>query len=188
MANQAAIELLTDEPAETTYGELAEVLVDCVADGASVGFLKITNTEARSWWRGYLAAPQVLTWVARDVLSRRIVGTVSLDLPDKPNGLHRAEVVKLMVHRRARGQRCATRLLDAVENKALELGRTLLFLDTESGSVAERLYRAQGWARVGRVEDWAMSPRGELAATTFMSKTVSQQHDTPGPCQPWPGG
>lgn len=172
MAKRATIELLTGQPDNSMYQELAEVLVDCVADGASVGFLEITNAEAQAWWRDYLAARHILTWVARDASSRRIVGTASLDLPDMPNGLHRAEVVKLMVHRNARGQRCATGLLEAVEEKAHDLGRTLLFLDTESGSVAEALYLKLGWVRVGQVENWAMSPRGALAPTTFMTKSL----------------
>ena len=143
MVKRTVVELVPAEPDNNTYVELADVLVDCVADGASVGFLEMTNADAQTWWRGYLADRHVLTWVARDELSGRIIGTVGLDLPDKPNALRRAEVVKLMVHRDARAQRCATALLEGVEGEAHELGRTLLLLD-----------------------------RGELAPTAFMSKTL----------------
>ncbi|CRK58413.1 GCN5-related N-acetyltransferase [Alloactinosynnema sp. L-07] len=147
---------------------LADVLLDCVAGGASVGFLDtLTQAEAVAWWSGALAQPDTLTWVARD--GGRVVGAVRLLLVANPNGTHRAEVAKLLVHRDARGRGCAGKLLDALEEAARELNRTLLILDTHTGSPAEGLYERRGWKRVGTVEDYATTPDGGLIATTFMS-------------------
>jgi GNAT superfamily N-acetyltransferase len=149
---------------------LAEVLTDCVAGGASVNFmLPFGIDEARAWWRANLGAAHALTWVARTD-GGRIVGVVRLMLAPQPNAPHRAEVVKLLVHRDARGQGCASRLLAALENGARRLGRTLLILDTETGSPAEGIYARRGWRRVGVIDDYARTADGGLASTTIMAK------------------
>ncbi|WP_436850175.1 GNAT family N-acetyltransferase [Streptomyces monashensis] len=67
----------------------------------------------------------------------RVLGTVSVDRPDKPNSRHRAELVKLMVHRTGRGQGLGRRLPTTAEDAAAAAGTTLLHLDTETGSPAE---------------------------------------------------
>ncbi|WP_436500886.1 N-acetyltransferase family protein [Actinokineospora sp. HUAS TT18] len=156
----------TADPADAAG--LADVLLDCVAGGASVGFLDDLNREAATeWWLAALAQPDTVTWVAKD--AGRVVGCVRLLLVGNPNGAHRAEVAKLLVHRDARGQGVAGKLLDALETTARDLNRTLLILDTHTGSPAESLYERRGWKRVGTVEDYAATPDGTLIATTFMS-------------------
>jgi GNAT superfamily N-acetyltransferase len=149
---------------------MAHVLLDCVAGGASVGFLAgLRHDEARDWWCEALREPHTVTWVARQA-DDRVVGTVRLKLATLPNSTHRAEVAKLLVHRDARGRGCATALLDAVEDGARQLGRTLLILDTHTGSLAERVYQRRGWRTVGVVPDYAGVPDGTLVSTTFMAK------------------
>jgi GNAT superfamily N-acetyltransferase len=149
---------------------LADVLVDCVAGGASVGFLApLDRGEARRWWRAALRDPDGLTWVARRD-DGRIVGVVRLVLSTEHNGRHRAEVAKLLVHRDARGQGCASLLMSAVEDGARRLGRNVLVLDTQTGSPAEGHYEHWGWQRVGVIDDYALTPDGRLAPTTIMAK------------------
>jgi GNAT superfamily N-acetyltransferase len=150
---------------------LAEVLLDAVAGGASVGFLaSLTEQQARAWWRGALQDPGLLTWVARD--GDRIVGTVGLVASSYPTGAHRAEVTKFLVHRDARGRGQARALMDALERTAAATGRSLLLLDTETGSHAESVYRRWGWQSYGIVDDHAAAPDGHLTPTTFMSKRL----------------
>jgi acetyltransferase len=60
--------------------------------------------------------------------------------------------------------------MSALEDGARELGRTVLVLDTQTGSVAEGLYERWGWGRVGVIEDYALTPDGRLAPTTIMAK------------------
>ncbi|MFD5463061.1 GNAT family N-acetyltransferase [Kitasatospora sp. NPDC127059] len=155
---------------------LADLLLDAVADGASIGFLDdLDRTEAARWWLQYedaLAAGHRLSWIARDS-GGRIVGTVSLVLGDKDNGRHRAEVVKLMVHRDARGQGLARRLLDTAERAAAAASATLLLLDTRTDSPAERLYHSAGWTPYGLVPGYAADPDGTLASSTFFYKTLA---------------
>jgi GNAT superfamily N-acetyltransferase len=149
---------------------LADVLVDCVAGGASVGFVgTLGPDEAQRWWRDALRDPHGVTWIACQD-DGRVVGVVRLMLATQPNGGHRAEVSKLLVHRDARGQGVAGRLMSAVEVGARELGRHVLTLDTQTGSVAESLYERLGWQRVGVIEDYATTPDGRLAPTTIMAK------------------
>ncbi|MFG2823101.1 GNAT family N-acetyltransferase [Kitasatospora sp. NPDC048365] len=154
---------------------LGELLLDAVADGASIGFLAaLDHAGAAAWWLRYetaLAAGSRLTWVAREP-GGRILGTVSLVLGDKDNGRHRAEVVKLMVHRDARGRGLARRLLDTAEHAAAAASATLLLLDTRTDSAAERLYHSAGWTRYGLVPGYAADPDGTLASCSFFYKSV----------------
>lgn len=166
------IELLS--PADVTPADidaLAGILVDCVAGGASVGFLRSLDVPtARSWWLRALATPDVVTLVARR--DGTIVGVVRLHPADQPNGPHRAEVAKLLVHRRSRGRGVAKALMDRLEREALDRGRTVLVLDTQTGSDAERLYAAWGWRRVGVIDDYALDPDGTPEPTTIFTKTL----------------
>ncbi|MEU4657524.1 GNAT family N-acetyltransferase [Streptomyces sp. NPDC023723] len=162
-------------------GELADLLTDTVHGGASIGFLApLDRAEALSWWRSRadaVAAGSLAVWTARekgaDGPGGPVTGTVSLVLPDKPNSRHRAELVKLMVHRRARGRGLGRTLLETAERAAAASGITLLHLDTETDSPAERLYRAAGWTRAGEIPDYAASPSGVLRPTTLYFKHVA---------------
>jgi ribosomal protein S18 acetylase RimI-like enzyme len=118
-----------------------------------------------------VADGSLIVWVSRD--SEHINGTVSLALARKANGRHRAEVVKLMVHRDARRQGLARKLLATAEQAAAQAGATLLLLDTQTGSEAERLYRATGWTRYGIVPDYAADPAGSLQDCSFFYKQLS---------------
>ncbi|MDL5205028.1 GNAT family N-acetyltransferase [Streptomyces sp. ALI-76-A] len=159
--------------------ELADLLVDTVDDGASVGFLAPLDREtALAWWEeraAAAAAGRLAVWTAHD--GDRTVGTVTLAFPDKPNSRHRAELVKLMVHRDARGQGLGRGLLTVAERAAAEAGVTLLHLDTETGSHAEHLYRAAGWTRAGVIPDYAADPAGALRPTTLYYKRVGARTD-----------
>ncbi|KND25085.1 GNAT family N-acetyltransferase [Streptomyces acidiscabies] len=150
---------------------LADLLVEVVDDGASVGFLApLDPAEALAWWSARAADPRLAVWVAYD--GPRVVGTVSLAYPDKPNSRHRAELVKLMVAKDARGRGLARRLLGVAEEAAVAAGVTLLHLDTETDSPAERLYAGAGWTRVGVIPDYAADPGGVLRPTTLYYKRV----------------
>lgn len=152
---------------------LAELLTDTVDGGASVGFLApLDRAEAAAWWKERataVAAGRLAVWVAYEEPGR-VLGTVSLALPDKPNSAHRAELVKLMVHRAARGRGLGRRLLTVAEEAAAARGVTLLHLDTETGSPAEHLYRSSGWTPVGSIPGYAADPAGVLRPTTIYYK------------------
>jgi len=169
----ATIEQLVDAT-DDDVAALAEVLVDCVDGGASVNFLRpMPLADAGDWWRSALADPNVVTWVARDP-DGAVVGCVRLALAQQPNGRHRGEVGKMLVHRRARGRRVATDLLVALEAWAVAHGRHRLVLDTETGSDAERVYQRQGWQRVGDVPDFCLTADGALASTTYYTKGLTR--------------
>ncbi|MFC5551342.1 GNAT family N-acetyltransferase [Massilia aerilata] len=153
--------------------QLAEVLLDCVEGGASVSFmLPMARETAADFWRKVadgIARGERTLLVAED--EEGIAGTVQLitDMPE--NQPHRADVAKLLVHRRARGAGTGQRLMEAVEEAARGQGRRVLVLDTASPT-AERLYERLGWQRVGVVPDYAYLPDGALCATSFYYKHV----------------
>ena len=158
---------------ETAAPGLAEVLCDCVAGGASVSFMAdLTFDQATDFWRDELAAGDGrAVIVAED--DQGICGVVQVIPAWPPNQPHRADVSKMLVHRRARRRGIAQALLDAAEAAAREMGRTVLVLDTVTGGDAERLYARAGWTRAGVIPDFALMPDGALCATTVFYKALS---------------
>ena len=154
---------------------LAAILADVVRSGASVGFrTPFGAVDAAAWWRTrqpLVADGSLIVWTAAD--GTGVVGTVSLSLEPKPNGRHRAEVVKLMVHRLSRGRGLGRALLTTAEQAASSAGATLLLLDTATGSAAERLYATAGWTRYGIVPDYATDPSGRLEPCSFFYKQLA---------------
>lgn len=169
-----AITRLSAEDLLAASGQFADLLVDVVDGGASLGFLApLASADAAAWWESLASAVndgRLEVWAAHE--GGRVVGTVSLRPEFKANGRHRAEVTKLMVHRDARGRGVARRLLAEVESAAADAGLSLLVLDTQTGSPAERLYRAAGWTRAGVVPDYASDPAGVLHPTTIYFKAL----------------
>jgi GNAT superfamily N-acetyltransferase len=164
-----SIDRLTPESFDDSIKGLAEILTDAVEDGASLGFVTPFDFEdAAAWWRSQATAVSdgtLLVWTCRGPAG--IEATASLHLPTKPNARHRAEVVKLMVRRDARGHGLARALLATVEEAATDAGISLLILDTETGSAAEALYLSEGWTRYGVVPDYAADTGGTLRDCTF---------------------
>jgi GNAT superfamily N-acetyltransferase len=160
---------------EQDIHELADVLVDVVEGGASVGFmLPITRERATGFWQSVardVAQDQRALLVARDAQGV-IAGTVQMILAMPDNQPHRADLAKMQVHRRARKQGLAQQLLQAAESWARELGKTVLVLDTVTGSDASRVYERAEWLRVGEIPNYALWPQGGLCATTYYYKLL----------------
>jgi len=152
---------------------LAQVLVDCVDGGASVSFMHpLTLPRARAFWQQVaddVARGERALLVAEDAAG--IAGTVQLVLAQPENQPHRADLAKMLVHRRARHQGAGAALLAAAEQLARDCGKTLLVLDTASAE-AERLYARAGWQRCGTVPGYALLPHGGQCATTFFYRQL----------------
>ncbi|MFJ2768482.1 GNAT family N-acetyltransferase [Streptomyces sp. NPDC087300] len=174
MTGPSTVTRLTADQLLSCADDLADLLVETVRGGASLGFLAgLDRTAAAAWWRGLapeVAGGRLAVWAARD--TERVTGTVGVAFVDKPNGRHRAEIIKLMVHPGARGQGLARALLTAAEEAAVDTGVTLLVLDTETHSPAETLYGKAGWTRAGTIPDYATDPAGGLHATTLFYKKL----------------
>jgi ribosomal protein S18 acetylase RimI-like enzyme len=91
----------------------------------------------------------------------------------KPNGRHRAEVQKVLVHSSLRRQGLGRALMRAIEAEARACARTLLVLDTESGSGAQTLYAGEGYIVAGQIPAFAMGNRGGYVPTTYMYKELA---------------
>jgi GNAT superfamily N-acetyltransferase len=158
---------------------LADLLVDAVDDGASVGFMyPLEKAKAVAFWRrvaGGVEAGERALLVAED--GTGIVGTVHLMLALPENQPHRADLTKMLVHPRARRRGLGAALMEAAEEMARDCGKTLLVLDTVSGSDAERLYARLGWVRVGEIPEFAFLSRGGLWGTTVFYKKLSRDID-----------
>ena len=161
-----------DEAAACVEG-LADVLIDCVEGGASVSFmLPLPRDKAVRFWRNVadgVARHERVLLVAED-RQRQIAGTVQLVMAMPDNQPHRADVAKMLVHRKARRRGIAERLMTALDEEARKEGKTVLVLDTVTGGDAERLYARTGWQRVGEVPKYALMPDGPFCGTTFFFK------------------
>lgn len=143
-------------------------------DGASVGFLPpLAAAEALEYWRAVLRAVSGGTRVLLVALDGGdVLGSVQLDLATMPNARHRAEVMKLLVRRRARRKGIGRALMLAVEHAARAAGCTLLVLDTRRGDAAERLYEHLGYTRVGVIPRYARSAAGTLDDTVYFYRDL----------------
>ena len=155
-------------------GALGEVLADVVAGGDSVGFMAgLTAADARAFYESLLPELERGTRVllaAHD--GDALVGSVQLVYAWPPNQPHRADVAKLLVHRRARGRGVGRALMERLEAEAAAAGKTLLVLDTVPGRAAERLYLRLGWTRVGVVPAFALDPDGSPCDTAVFYKQL----------------
>src|SRR5687768_13310685 len=154
---------------------LVDVLIDCVEGGASVSFMHpLTRDRAGAFWRRVaqgVAAGERALLVAED--AQGVCGTVQLifDLPE--NQPHRADLAKMLVHRRVRRQGLGAALMRGAEATARECGKTLLVLDAVTDGDAARLYEKLGWVRVGDIPNYALFPQGGYCSTTYFYKDLS---------------
>lgn len=172
--------LLDEKEARARVGELAEVLADCVCGGASVGFMApYAPADALQFWSGVIdAVAEDATLLFAAEREGRIVGTVQVGLRQMPNQPHRADIKKLLVLESARGHGLARALMTAAEREAARHGKTVLVLDTATGSPAETVYRKLGWEEAGVIPDYALYPDGRFCATTFFYKRIGDGGDT----------
>lgn len=154
---------------------LAEVLHASVETGASVNFVHPHSLEdSRAFWRDKVL-PHVsdggrILLVA--LIGREPVGTVQLDIDMPPNQVHRGEVAKLLVHPKFRKRGIAKLLMAALEQRARDLGKRLITLDTRTGDGAERLYHALGYRTAGVIPGYCrdVHDADRYDSTTYMYK------------------
>ena len=167
------IEALARPASASDLDELAGLLVDAVDSGASVSFMHpFSVDDARQWWTQTVecADPRAIVLVARDELG--IAGSGSLHPAWAPNQPHRADITKLLVHRRARRRGIGRALMSQIEERGRAAGFTLLTLDTVRGDPAEQLYTNAGWQRVGIIPDYALYPDRRACDTVVFYKKL----------------
>lgn len=167
------------ELSDAQVAELADVLIDCVDGGASVSFMPpLTRERASAFWQRIahdVATGQRALLIAED--ADGICGTVQLGLDVPENQPHRADLSKMLVHRRARRRGLGAGLVRAAESTARECGRTLLVLDAVTDGAAARLYERLGWIRVGVIPRYALMPDGTPCDTTVYYRDLRSSQD-----------
>jgi GNAT superfamily N-acetyltransferase len=171
------VRALAAREARDRIPELSSVLLDCVEGGASVSFMApLARERADAFWSGVadgVADGSRILLVTENRTTGAVVGTVQVVFAWPENQPHRADVAKMLVHRSARRQGIGERLMRAAEDAARAAGKTLLVLDTVTGSTAERLYRRLGWTSFGVVPGYALWPDGRPCDATFFYKTLA---------------
>jgi GNAT superfamily N-acetyltransferase len=170
---------------EALAHELAQLLIACVHDGASVSFMApLSQDKAQAFWHSVLDGVQRgerILLIARDSSrdfsrneAQQLIGTVQLITAQPDNQPHRADVAKMLVHPLARKQGLGEKLMRTIELEAQQAGKTLLVLDTVTQSAGWRLYQRCGWQIAGDIPDYALLPFGGLVPTTYMYKAIAQ--------------
>jgi len=172
--DRVQVEELPAEAIPAALPDLAGILHACVQGGGGIGFvLPFAIDESERFWDGLM--PHFRTGDRRLLVARRegrIIGTVQLVLGTPPNGRHRGEIAKLLVHPEGRRRGAARALMEQAISLARRSALSLLVLDTELGSDAEPLYRALGFQATGIVPDYARSAAGALTPAIFMHKIL----------------
>jgi GNAT superfamily N-acetyltransferase len=178
MSEHVAVRILSPREAKERIGSLSAVLIDCVEGGASVGFMApLSQERANAFWKGVaegVTAGERILLAARDGSDGQIVGTVQVVLRQPENQPHRADIAKMLVHRRARKRGVGAALMRAAEEAARAAGKTVLVLDTVTGSDAERLYTRLDWRKSGVIPNYALWPQGGFCDTTVFYKQIGQ--------------
>lgn len=173
MTTSLTISSFSREQILTHLHDLANILHNCVEGGASVSFmLPYTLDQACDFWRGIAESVERgerIVLVAATPAGEPI-GTVQLITDQPPNQPHRADVAKLLVHENARRLGAGGQLMQALEHHAREQNKTVLVLDTATGSGAETFYTRAGWQKVGEIPRYALMPDGEMTATSVFYK------------------
>ncbi len=174
MAEQVEIRRLSAAELRGQLDALAAVLHDCVAGGASVGYMEpFSHADALSAFEGFAAeAEQGHRLILAAFSNEELVGTAQVILELMPNQPHRGEIAKVLVHRSARGRGIARKLMEHAEDEARAEGKTLLVLDAVTGGDAARLYDRLGWTTVGVVPNFALYPDGRPCDTTYFWKAL----------------
>ena len=173
MTTSLHLQTLSREAILTHVDALSDILENCVNGGASVSFmLPFSHEKARAFW---LSVADSVGRQERTVLAcadeqGELIGTVQLITDQPENQPHRADVAKLLVHEKARRKGAAMALMEALEGEARKQGKSVLVLDTATGSGAEVFYQRAGWQKAGEIPRYALMPDGALTGTTVFYK------------------
>lgn len=170
------MKIITTETPDSCRDGLIALLTDSVNSGASVGFIRpLEAKEAENYW---ISIEPSLKEGSRSLLvalsQGEVAGAIQIAFCGKKNGLHRADIEKLMVHTAYRRQSIARQLLSAVEALARDARRTLLVLDTRTGDAASLLYQQCGYQQAGTIPQFVMNHEGEMESTTYYYKLLTE--------------
>lgn len=170
------LKILSADDLRFATRDFATLLINCVTHGASIHFLKtIGQLKAVMFWNAIAdqaAKDGRVIFAIRRTDDNALVGTVQVVPAAPENQPHRAEIAKMMVLKTERNKGLGEVLMRAAEDAAKQMGKTLLTLDTATGSAADRLYTRLGWTKVGDIPDYALTPEGELCSATVFYKKL----------------
>lgn len=165
------------ESSDILITQLADLTFNIVQGGASVGFMDdLTVEQASRFWTEVLdkvKQQKTVLIVAKNSVTNQITGTVQLQTDLPPNQAHRADVAKMLVHSDFRRMGIAQKLLQQIEEIAIDLNKTLLVLDTVTDSPAYLMYLKCGWTIVGDIPNYALLPNGFPCSTTYFYKSLN---------------
>ena len=164
--------------------QLCTLTEEVLEQGASIGFLNTTSRrEITSYWQHVIeqvSQSHKILLLAK--LAEAIIGCVQLSMNHKHNGLHRAEVEKLLISPCFQRHGIATMLMQKLEDECRKRQVSLLVLDTQTGSSAEVFYNQIGYRLVGQIPDYSIDNSGCFHATSYFYKLLAPSQINKAPC------
>ncbi|SFE96764.1 Acetyltransferase (GNAT) family protein [Chitinophaga sp. CF118] len=174
MDSKFSIVPLTSQP--KIISALTDIIIETVAHGGSVSFMHPLDPQvATAFWENSLAAAdrgERIVLGAYD--GDELIGTVTLLIDCPPNQPHRGEIAKMMTRVSHRGKGVARSLMQEAERIAINLGKTLLNLDTAEEEGAAGLYEKLGFQKAGMIPDYALKPHGGFTGTILYYKRIGE--------------
>ncbi|KAL8674520.1 MAG: hypothetical protein Q9168_001112 [Polycauliona sp. 1 TL-2023] len=159
--------------------QFASLHIACITHDHTIATFipPLTHHRINTWWQDRAnevrSGSRDILFVAAPDGSGSVIGVVMLRKPEGETGPFRGMIQKLLVSPDWRRKGVGRALMKSLEHVAREQGKTLLMLDTETGSPAERFYPALGYTKVGIVPNFGISPKdGSLKSETFFYKDL----------------
>lgn len=172
MTREFTVRRLSPAEIRDRADELADVLLDATDAGAVFAVRQPLRPLDAVGWTLDVADEGRRRIVFAAEADERLLGIAQL----VPAGLrgqpHRAEVLKLVVRRAARGRGIGRALLSAVETAARDVGVPLLTMETTAEAGAMQLCEAMGWRAAGTIPGYGLSPEGRPIDSRFIYKQL----------------
>lgn len=164
---------------------LAGLHAQCITRDLMTGsFLPpLANDKLLNYWKDRIAEAKAGTRVIILLLNRvapaakvqgdNLVGVAMLATPHSETSPFRAQVESLLVAAKYRQKGGSVTLMNEIHGQAILKGRTLLMAQTDSGSVAEKLFKKLGYVEIGKVPDYSLNASSELKDVVFLYKTLN---------------
>jgi len=177
----------TPEQLSTHLGSLRALLqfhVNNDPSTSSIGFrAPLTDEEAEKYWLGIsdrlrgemagLAPRSYYLFVLTAAGSHDVLATAAVVPVHKANHMHRAEIVKVLVHPSQQRKGLGQAMMRHAEDFAkTQLRREVLMLDTATATPAMHFYRRLGWKEWGTCPEYADFADGTRGDATFFVKIV----------------
>ncbi|WP_316195205.1 MULTISPECIES: GNAT family N-acetyltransferase [unclassified Bradyrhizobium] len=171
------LEIVELDNSEDIREQLADMLMETVAGGATLNFMHpLAKSAALAFWQKSFESVASGNRIILGALDgTRLVGTLSILLDCGDNQSHRCEIGKVMTSLSHRGKGIGSQLVAAAERTARARQRSLMVVTTATGGTAHNLYERMGFVHAGTIPYFGSDPYGKMEGCMFYWKQIEAQ-------------